>query len=522
MTGTGTSGRRGPAPRAGDPADAIVVGGGVAGCVVAARLVEAGRRVVLVEAGPGEPRPATVAGLDIVAAADEPARRWPDLVVHRRFGTPAHPYRQGRGLGGGSMINALLLSRGDRVDYRRWEEVHGCVGWGPDGMAPWLDRAQAAFGGVTVPAGPVTEAFEAAALLAGHTSGGRTTDPDRLGVLQAESAVDGDRRRSAVDAYLPALADGGPGPGGGPAGAGALTVLTDRPVERLLFDGDRATGVEDAEGAVLRAPVVVVCAGAIRTPLLLLASDLPPGVDRGRIGAGLCDHPSFAFTVAVPEPGRAGANRGIARVLRFTSEAPDAGDLQAFVVEGVGPPGAGGPGTGGGGPGLASVVVGLLRVVSRGRVGFAGRRLAGTGRPMVVTGALGHDEDRHRLRAGVRKVHELLRAGPMADLADGVYLDEAGTTADALATMDDTALDHLLADHPGPYAHPAGSCAMGPEGSPVAVVSSEEGQAGRVLGTRGLHLADASILPDLVQGGLMLPVAAIAERVAAELIGADP
>ncbi|MGH1491107.1 MAG: GMC family oxidoreductase N-terminal domain-containing protein [Acidimicrobiales bacterium] len=508
-----------------DAWDAIVVGAGVGGCVVAAGLAAAGRQVLLLEAGPGDPRPASVIGLDTIAAAEEPSRQWPDLRVRSSdpgFDAPGsstassdRPYRQGFGVGGGSLINSLLLTPGDSHDYRRWQQQFGCDRWGPDDMAVFLESAATAFGGLPHDVGPVSEAFAAAASAAGHQEGGSSLDQDRLGILGSRLAVRSGGRRSVVEAYL------GPQHGFVSEDGGGLAVRGDSAVRRVTMAGHGVTGVEFGDGHQERAPLVIVSAGAIRSPLLLSDS----GLTHPAIGQGLKDHPSFAFTIALNRDevdetyDPASGARAISRLLRWSSDDSEHGDLQAFVVDRVDTsPDGRGSADGDSGP-LAVVIVGLMRVTASGWVAptaaESGARATG---PTVVTGALSTASDRERLRSGVLHILDLLRSAELSSLVREIYLDDRGTTADALSGMDPSAIDRFLAEHPGPYAHPAGTCAMGPEGHPGSVVSCQPETAGQVIDTDGLYVADASIMPDLVQGGLQVPVAAIAERVAAGIL----
>jgi choline dehydrogenase-like flavoprotein len=225
----------------------------------------------------------------------------------------------------------------------------------------------------------------------------------------------------------------------------------------------------------------------------------------------LKDHPSFTFTVkrspaslsTVPGP-EAGL---ISRILRWSSSPDEHGDLQALVLDQVN---VAGPGE----PTYAAVVVGLMRVDGRGLVEPGP---AGSGDPRVVTGAFADAGDRRRFRQAVLDVAELLASGSMDPVVDEVFVDDRGTTVEHLADLDDHALDRFLADHPGPYAHPAASCPMGPADDRWAVVASDPDVAGKVRGVEGLYAADASIFPDLVQGGLQVPVAAVAARIAAAI-----
>lgn len=497
-----------------DP-DSIVIGAGTAGCVVARRLFDAGRTVCLVEAGPGEPRPPAILGPDPVAAAEAATRQWPGLLAAPSLDGPRYRYRQGFGIGGGSSINAMILSPGDDVDYERWVEEYRCPEWHPELLRPWVDRVIASWPTRTATPGPVTEAFTGAAAEAGHPVGGDSLDRGRLGVLQTRLAMVGDRRQSSFDQYLADLADLVTAPD-----ADRLQVLTGRSVTRILTEGVQTTGVVLDDGTELRAAQVVICAGAVATPRLLRAS----GIGRPTVGSTLRDHPSFVFTIgcnrdAVAAVGPAQATtdsdgaavtggRLVSRLLRWSSGSADrSGDLQAFVMERVddGQPGS---------PQLAAVVVGLMDVTSVGRIGDS----EAAGGPHLITGALTTAADRSRLRAGVRQVHQLLASSVMRAVADQVFLDDKGTDATALATMSDAELDRLILANPGPYSHPAASCPMGPVDEPGAVVSSKPEEGGRLHGHRGVHVIDASIMPQLVRGGLQLPVTVMAERLVAGLV----
>ncbi len=478
--------------------DSIVIGAGTAGCVVARRLLDAGQHVCLIEAGPGEPRPPAVTGADPVAAAEALDRQWPNLYASASTGGRPYRYRQGFGIGGGSSINALILSPGDTLDYQRWVDEHGCTAWSQEALQPWMDQVTATWPSRTARAGPVTEAFTAAATEAGHPVGGNSLEPDRLGVLETRLSLVGDRRVSSFDHYL--------GPALDADSSDRLQLLTGRSVGRILTDGGQATGVVLEDGTNVAARRIVVCAGAVATPRLLQTS----GVGRPSVGAMLRDHPSFVFTVSLKSSEHTGPDsRLISRLLRWSSE-PNAGgvaDLQAFVMERVDDqrPGS---------QPYAAVVVGLMAVSSVGNVA----RSAADG-PAVITGSLSTEDDRRRLRNGVRHVGNLLASPAVRTIADQVFLDDQGTNAAGLESMSDARLDELIVANPGPYSHPATSCPMGPQDDPAAVVSHRPEDGGLVHGHSGVHVIDASIMPQLVRGGLQLPVTVLAERLAAGLVG---
>ena len=500
--------------------DAVVVGAGPGGAAVADRLAADGRSVVIVEAGPGGPRPRSVAGLDLVAASRARSRLWAGLGVRDRPGDPRRSYLQGRGLGGGSMVNGMLLSPGDRVDYERWETAYRCRGWGPDDLAPWLERAARDYPVVAPDAGPVAEALGWAAADDGLDVGGTSLDADRLGVLAARlAAVDG-RRWSAADAGL-----GGDGPS---VAIGERTVPAVRwvanldlrvvsgvPVERIdVGPGGEARGVVLASGETIECPLTVSSAGPLAGPGLLRRS----GLGRDTVGRVLRDHPSFAFTLVLrPEMVAADPRfdspvRAVTRLIRWSSGPDRPGDLQAITIDRV-------DDRAGGGPPLAVVAVGLMVAASTGSVGPFGTGGPIGGIPEVVTGILTDDDDRARLRGGVRRVARWLASDRVRSLVAEVHVDDAGAGPEILDRLTDAEFDRLLASRPGPYVHPAGTCPLGPGDDPRAVADCVPGRFGALHGHRGVRLADASVFPDLVRGGLQLPVAAVARRIADDIVG---
>ena len=224
----------------------VVVGAGTAGCVVAARLAESGHDVVVVEAGPdlrgdGPPDVASIDYVDTLADGE----RLRAIPARRTVGGPPSPYPLGRGVGGSSAVNGLLLAS-------------------DDGLPPPGERAGEAL------RGDVDGALLAAA-------------PD---AIPATLSIAGGRRRHAGHVLDPVRH--------------RMRVVTDRPVERVMLSGARAAGVELVDGQAIDADAVALCAGAIGTPALLLCS----GVDHVPVGVGLQDHPSVTITLGLRRAGR--------------------------------------------------------------------------------------------------------------------------------------------------------------------------------------------------------------------------
>ena len=280
-------------------------------------------------------------------AVMEPGRIWPELFATRAAGQSEAVYIRGRGVGGSSSVNAMGAIRGIPADYDRWVEEFGCAGWGwtemLDAFMKVEDDVDYGDDGLHGQGGPIPLSraqFEAlppfdVAMRAAMTELGYPTCDDyhalgATGVSRWAMTLRNGRRVSTNDAYLqPARSRPN------------LVVRGDVLIDRVLLDGSRAVGVRTAAGEEIAAREVIVSAGAIHSPAILLRSGI--GVDDGlAVGANLKDHASTpGFEVALKGVGRMSSSNAsvMSSVLRYTSNLVDAGpnDMQVLWFNVIGP-----------------------------------------------------------------------------------------------------------------------------------------------------------------------------------------
>jgi choline dehydrogenase len=504
----------------GDRYDVVVVGSGSAGSVIARRLVDTGARVCLLEAGGPDENPAIHDPTRVMELQGSPDD-W-DYVTVPQAGCGGRELHIPRGkvLGGSSAINGMIYIRGHRLDYDHWAYL-GNPGWGYEDVLPLFKRSEDFDGGESEFHGAGGEL---------HVRGSYEPHPFHASVVEAAQEVgvpfnpdhngaqlegvglcqlmirEGNRQSQAV-AFLRPVLD-----------APNLTVLTGAHARRLLVADGRCTGVEIGRGGRLERigaeHEVVVCAGAVESPKLLLLSGiggegqlrrhgLEVVVDLPGVGENLHDHalaPAI-FASARPMPP---AVRGLQPLHShlFSSSRPDqvVPDLQPlFFHVPLYFPGMSGPADG------FTLLSGLIRPASRGSV-----RLASADpddRPLLDPAFLACDADLDALEVGFGLCREIAASDALAEWSgEELY---PGPAVRSRADVREYLRQTLTT-----YQHVVGSCKMGVDAR--AVVDPEL----RVYGVRGLRVADASVMPAVPSGNTHAATTMIGER-AADLIRAE-
>lgn len=524
--------------------DYVIVGAGAAGCVLASRLSEdPSCRVLLLEAGGEDTHPAIRIPAFYGRLQDSPCD-WADRTVPqahldgRRIYVP-----QGRVLGGSTSINYMIYMRGNRGDYDEWHRL-GNEGWSYDDVLPYFmsaegnqvfsDAYHGTVGPLSVashsPSNPLVDRYLAAAQKVGipFNPDFNGTFQEGCGLLQATLA--NRARCSTADAYLR------------PARSRAnLTVATHAQVTKLQFEKSRALGVDYLYfGTVAQARAtseVIVSAGALRSPQLLMLSGIGPKAELRRhgidvlldlpgVGKNLQDHLHTRVRCEITEPltfaalpaetkaaalreyetdrsGPLGSNFLEAGAFVKSDPRESYPGLQLFFLMTLAPdyPEAGPPTRHG-----VTFTAYVNRPSSRGEVTLASSDPLD--RPVIDFNYASAAEDMRCAIAGVRWNLRILYAEPFDDIR--------GTeVAPGTEVRSDTDIESFVRRTASTTWHPAGTCKMGND--EMAVVDSSS----RVHGIKGLRVVDASIMPTIVSGNTCAPTIMIAEK-AADLIRNRP
>ena len=519
--------------------DYIIIGAGSAGCVLANRLsADPGNKILLIEAGGTDNHFLLKMPLGFMRALRNPKFTWP-------YQSEPEPHLNGRKiliprgrvLGGSSSINGMFFMRGHSDDFNHWRDL-GCTGWGYDDVLPYFKKMESSWRGESAihgASGPqsvtqvATEHLLHTPLMNSATASGFTNSDDLSGQVQegfarGELTIDTKgRRASTARAYLKPAQH-----------RSNLTIITNTLVRRVIIENKRATGVEyDQNGQthIINANrEVILSAGALNTPQLLMLSGIGPAEDIQRhgidlvhnlpgVGRNLIEHPRvpvhFAFKNPVSFLNQLRLDRVIFSVLRWiftgtgafatqvnscnivlrTKQKLSQPDIQLWSNPIRMDAKIWFPGIGQRQEHRMTADVILLHPKSRGWVTLKSANPADP--PAITLNNFAEPEDFETARNGIAIARHIYRSGPQGELTGAEILPGEHQQS-----------DDQLNDHIRNFAqvtqHPVGTCAMG------SVVDPQL----RVYGITALRVVDASIMPTITGANTNAPTIMIAEKAA--------
>ncbi|MFO8125731.1 choline dehydrogenase [Yoonia sp.] len=531
-------------------ADYVIVGAGSAGCAIAYRLAEAGKQVLVIEhggsdAGPFIQMPAALSYPMNMKRYDWGMKSEPEPHLGgRELVTP-----RGKVIGGSSSINGMIYVRGHACDYDHWAES-GAHGWSYADVLPYFKRMEhwhdgghggnrdwrGTDGPLHVTRGPrknpLTRAFVEAGRQAGYPVTGDYNGEQQEGFGPFDATIYKGKRWSAATAYLR------------PALKRSNCSITRAFARRIIIEDGRATGVEVGRGSKIEVITankeVIIAASSLNSPKLLMLSGIGPAAhlqehgiavvaDRPGVGQNLQDHLELYIQQAATKPVSLFAYwnlRGKAKIglewllwktgLGSSNQFESAGfirskagarypDIQyhflpiAVSYDGkIAPEGHG-----------FQAHVGPMRSQSRRQVTL--RSADPDDHPKIVFNYMSHPQDWEDFRTCIRLTREIF-AQPAFDEYRGHELQPGD------AAQSDEDLDAVIREHAESAYHPCGTCKMGDENDPMAVVDPET----RVIGVAGLRVADSSIFPRVTNGNTNGPSIMVGEKAADHILQRNP
>jgi choline dehydrogenase len=506
--------------------DYVIAGAGSAGCALAARLSEdPAVTVALLEAGGPDDSVLIRAPVGLAVLLPTRLHNWAFETVPQPGLNGRRGYQpRGRTLGGSSSINAMLYVRGHPSDYDHWAAL-GNRGWSYAELLPYFRRSAVSASEQRSPS-PLNKAFLAAAAANGVPNIDDCNVEQPFGSYMHRVTQANGERCSAARAYLAPN-----------AGRANLKVLTHAHCARVLFEGRRARGVAYYQGNELRSVQarreVILSAGAFGSPQLLMLSGVgapgelqPLGIPVVQalpgVGKNLQDHIDYIqtyrasshtdtfgyslrfavkFYKAVKEwrARRTGLVTSVfvesGAFLRSSPEV-EVPDLQLLFLIGIADDHNRRLHLG---HGFGSHVT-VLRPKARGTVALRSREPREP--PLIDPRFLDNEDDLRLIMRGARLQQAILESPP--------FDPYRGPMLYPVDKDDDRALEQAIRSRADSQYHPVGTCRMGPDGDPLAVVDERL----RVRGLEGLRVADASIMPTLIGGNTNVPAIMIGEKAA--------
>jgi choline dehydrogenase len=490
--------------------DLVVIGAGSAGSVIAARATEDERkRVLLIEAGPDYPERASLPQ-DLVNSNRNSLvdHDWGFTYQPSLRNRPTVPLPRGKVTGGSSAVNTCIALRGQAEDYDEWAAL-GNPEWAWSKCLPAFIRLEAdqdirnELHGRDGPIPirrypreelvPIQAAFLDACEAMGYPACADHNDPTTTGhASHPMNKQDGVRMSTALCYLNPTRSRAN------------LTVRPNTHVRRVVCGGGRVTGVEvetDGVAETIDCPRVVLSAGSIQSPAILVRSGIGPRATLDRLGVGvvkdarvgerLWDHPA-SLVALVPKPGLADLEHPIIQTtLRYTSSGGEFNDMQieplSFVQRMDG----------------GALLVGIAPVVERTH-GYGCLRFESAdphAQPAIESRFLEDEADLARLVEGMEITLRMAETPQIREVAERIVAPGADQRSG-------TGLCEYVRHRTGSGYHPCGTAPMGPADDPLAVVD----QYGRVHGLGGLYVADASIMPRVPRANTNIPTIMIGER----------